>query len=97
MSNGIFKFVQMNMKRLLYGEKRIPFHLQLSPLRLHSSHTHIMKLDKRTDFFFFWGGGGGEIKHRYHMSRQMSRGMGFPAMWYVRPAKPQISLRIRAV
>ena len=23
--------------------------------------------------------------------------MGFPAMWYVRPAKPQISLRIRAV
>ena len=27
----------------------------------------------------------------------MSRGMGFPTMWYVRPAKPQISLRIRAV
>ena len=26
----------------------------------------------------------------------MSRGMGFPTMWYVRPAKPQISLRIRA-
>ena len=25
----------------------------------------------------------------------MSRGMGFPAMWYVRPAKPRISLRIR--
>ena len=23
--------------------------------------------------------------------------MGFPTMWYVRPAKPQISLRIRAV
>ena len=22
--------------------------------------------------------------------------MGFPTMWYVRPAKPQISLRIRA-
>ena len=21
----------------------------------------------------------------------MSRGMGFPTMWYVRPAKPQIS------
>ena len=28
---------------------------------------------------------------------QMSRGMTFPTMWYVRPAKPQISLRIRAV
>ena len=27
----------------------------------------------------------------------LSRGMGFPTMWYVRPAKPQISLRIRAV
>ena len=24
---------------------------------------------------------------------KMSRGMGFPTMWYVRPAKPQISLR----
>ena len=27
----------------------------------------------------------------------MSRRMGFPTMSYVRPAKPQISLRIRAV
>ena len=27
----------------------------------------------------------------------LSRGMGFPSMWYVRSAKPQISLRIRAV
>ena len=27
----------------------------------------------------------------------MSRGTRFPTMWYVRPAKPQISLRIRAV
>ena len=24
---------------------------------------------------------------------QMSRGMRFPTLWYVRPAKPQISLR----
>ena len=29
--------------------------------------------------------------------RYMSCDMGFPTMWYVRPAKPQISLRIRAV
>ena len=28
---------------------------------------------------------------------KMSRGMGFPTIWYVRPAKPQISLRIHAV
>ena len=28
---------------------------------------------------------------------QMSRDTRFPTMWYVRPAKPQISLRIRAV
>ena len=28
---------------------------------------------------------------------KMSRDMRFPTMWYVRPAKPQISLRIRAV
>ena len=27
----------------------------------------------------------------------MSRDMRFPTMWYVRPSKPQISLRIRAV
>ena len=27
----------------------------------------------------------------------VSRNMSFPTMWYVRPAKPQISLRIRAV
>ena len=28
---------------------------------------------------------------------QMSRDMRFPTMWYVRPAKPQISLRTRSV
>ena len=28
---------------------------------------------------------------------QFSRDMRFPTLWYVRPAKPQISLRIRAV
>ena len=28
---------------------------------------------------------------------EMSQCMRFPTMWYVRPAKPQISLRIRAV
>ena len=28
---------------------------------------------------------------------QMSPRMRFPTMWYVRPSKPQISLRIRAV
>ena len=27
----------------------------------------------------------------------LSHDMRFPTMWYVRPAKPQISLRIRAV
>ena len=27
----------------------------------------------------------------------MSRGIGFPTMWYVQPAKPQISLRIGTV
>ena len=29
--------------------------------------------------------------------RYMSQCMRFPTMWYVQPAKPQISLRIRAV
>ena len=34
-----------------------------------------------------------------HLQRIMylSRNMRFPTIWYVRPAKPQISLRIRAV
>ena len=31
-----------------------------------------------------------------HVTILMSHGMRFPTMWYVRPAKPQISLRIRA-
>ena len=31
------------------------------------------------------------------IQKQMSQCMRFPTMWYVRPAKPQISLRIRAV
>ena len=30
-------------------------------------------------------------------NHNMSHDMIFPTMWYVRPAKPQISLRIRAV
>ena len=34
--------------------------------------------------------------HTFH-DMYMSRGTGFPTMWYVRPAKPQISLCIRAV
>ena len=29
--------------------------------------------------------------------KYMSGDRGFPTMWYVRPAKPQISLRVRAV
>ena len=29
--------------------------------------------------------------------KHMSRDMRFPTMWYVRPAKPQISLCIRTV
>ena len=37
-----------------------------------------------------------KIEHDNKMP-QSSRGMGFPTIWYVRPAKPQISLRIRAV
>ena len=32
-----------------------------------------------------------------HLQVQMSRDPIFPTMWYVRPAKPQINLRIRAV
>ena len=35
--------------------------------------------------------------HCHRVNRHMSRDMSFPKMWYVRPAKPQISLRIRAV
>ena len=41
------------------------------------------------------------IKHltdlSYGIPHQMSQCMRFPTMWFVRPAKPQISLRIRAV
>ena len=49
------------------------------------------------------GVGGGsncfsrEVRTSFSSRKQMSRSMGFPTMWYVRPAKPQISLRVRAV
>ena len=33
----------------------------------------------------------------FHDSSYISRGMRFPTMWYMRPAMPQISLRIQAV
>ena len=32
----------------------------------------------------------------WQTQHHMSRYMRFPTIWYVRPAKPQISLRIRA-
>ena len=35
--------------------------------------------------------------HCHKVNRHMSRDMTFPTMWYVRPAKPKISMRIRAV
>ena len=42
---------------------------------------------------------GREIVKRgnYHHDHKMSRDMRFPTMWYVRQAKPQISLHIGAV
>ena len=45
------------------------------------------------------GGGGGlavlQLLIAYPL--HMSRGIGFQTMWYVRPAKPQINVRIRTV
>ena len=38
-----------------------------------------------------------ETNQMTKMHHNLSHDMGFPTMWYVRPAKPQISLRIRAV
>ena len=32
--------------------------LTFACVRLHTSNTHIMKVDKRADFFFFFWGGG---------------------------------------
>ena len=34
--------------------------------------------------------------HNSEYNLYLSRDMGFPTMWYVRPTKPQISLRIHA-
>ena len=36
-------------------------------------------------------------KTKITASGDMSHDMRFPTMWYLQPAKPQISLRIRAV
>ena len=43
-----------------------------------------------------------QLKYNYMFKRskvqnKLSSDMGFPTMWYVRPVKPLISLRIRAV
>ena len=38
----------------------------------------------------------GPHKHNFLIA-QMSRDTRFPTMWYVQPAKPQISLRIRSL
>ena len=37
------------------------------------------------------------VKNLSFIHLEMSQCMGFPTMWYVRPAKPQISLRIPSV
>ena len=39
----------------------------------------------------------GTLELLFTNKSNMRHGMRFPTMWYVRPAKPQISLRIRAV
>ena len=58
---------------------------------LSHSHTHdrFLYSSKGTQFIYMFF----VIIMQWHMSRDMI----FPSMWYVRPAKPQISLRIRAV
>ena len=38
----------------------------------------------------------GDSSYDFVIFLQMSRDMRFPKMWYVRPAKPQISLHIHA-
>ena len=46
------------------------------------------------------GVGAGAQRKSYILivyQNELSRDMRFPTMWYVRPAKPQISLPIRAV
>ena len=59
---------------------------------------------KQSLFHFYrpLGGRGLETKRRISLRYEcgishLSRDMGFPTMWYVRPAQAQTSLRIRAV
>ena len=52
--------------------------------------------EKEAPTYNYWNE---SVTNKIRLSKQihMSRDMTFPTTWYVRPAKPQISLRIRAV
>ena len=57
------------------------------------SHTSCYLVDPNSGIF-----PKAEKSYRMWLSKYyMSQRMRFPTMWYVRPAKSQISLRIRAV
>ena len=58
--------------------------------------AHIVFFHKKSSVNFTWIYTA-DVKSRHFKHKKMSHCMGFPTMWYVRPARPQISLRIWAV
>ena len=67
---------------LIWGQNIFLMHVALSAIL---PKTHVSGTQKN------------RLDVSFEHTEEMSRNMRFPTMWYVRPAKPQISLRLRAV
>ena len=67
--------------------------------RVLGRQIHLARLSLESSFFT----GGAFVDYPHETKKHLlfflhlRRGIRFPTMWYVRPAKPQISLRICAV
>ena len=70
-----------------------------NPLITNQALYHLASdtLHRAVDFEGKVGNVVGRRKENEKKSTKLSHNMRVPTMWYVRPAKPQISLRIRAV
>ena len=80
------------------NKKSLTFGIILSACMLSCWSNLVVALIEFKGTVYFQKSVGKDIKKsRTFIIKEMSQCMRFPTMWYVRQAKPQISLRIRAV
>ena len=82
----IFKAIMF----IIYTHIKMP-HSWKSHVTAHLIHFEPFEMNDEVRGMF------AKVIKNLNVTYPLSRGMSFPKMWYVRPAKPQISLRIRAV